>query len=430
MAEQNGCKPPKKTAEMWPMFGLNLFRENLKGLQDHQFLELIRGRYTRNGMTVTSKVLGGTKVTTIEPENIKTILSLRFKDWGLGNMRKNFFVPLLGHGIFTTDGAAWQHSRELLRPNFVRTQVADLDMFERHAAHLIKAIPHNGSTVNLQELFFRLTIDSATEFLFGESTNSLIAATAKSDSDFAGAFNRSQEAIAASARIGMVSKLLPQTQFKKDTKFIHAFIDRYVTSALDFRKDMDLQNKPGDEGRYVFLHELAKRTKDPMQIRSELLNVLLAGRDTTASLLGNVWFTLSKRPDIWKKLQAEVNDVLNGKKPTFAQIKEMKYLKNILHESLRLYPVVPFNSRMAEVDTVLPLGGGPDGKSPLFIKKNQVVSYSIYSLHRRKDYYGEDAEEFKPERWDTLRPGWEYLPFNGGPRICIGREWFLVDRYH
>lgn len=89
--------------------------------------------------------------------------------------------------------------------------------------------------------------------------------------------------------------------------------------------------------------------------------------------------------------------------------------------ALRLYPVVAGNTRCAEVDTVLPRGGGDDGQSPLFIPKGQAVQWSLYSMHRRKDLYGEDAEEFKPERWETLRPGWEYLPFNGGPRICIGR---------
>lgn len=78
--------------------------------------------------------------------------------------------------------------------------------------------------------------------------------------------------------------------------------------------------------------------------------------------------------------------------------------------------------RMSVVDTVLPLGGGPHGKSPLFIPAKTYVQYSVFTMHRRKEFYGEDAEEFKPERWETLRPGWEYLPFNGGPRICIGRK--------
>ena len=81
--------------------------------------------------------------------------------------------------------------------------------------------------------------------------------------------------------------------------------------------------------------------------------------------------------------------------------------------ALRLYPVVPTNARTAIVDTVLPRGGGPDGQSPLFVPKNSVLQYTVYTMHRRKDIYGDDADEFKPERWEILRPGWEYLPFNG-----------------
>jgi len=77
---------------------------------------------------------------------------------------------------------------------------------------------------------------------------------------------------------------------------------------------------------------------------------------------------------------------------------------------------------MSVVDTVLPLGGGPHGDFPLFIPAKTYVQYSVFTMHRRKEFYGEDAEEFKPERWETLRPGWEYLPFYGGPRICIGRK--------
>ena len=82
---------------------------------------------------------------------------------------------------------------------------------------------------------------------------------------------------------------------------------------------------------------------------------------------------------------------------------------------------------MAINDTVIPRGGGPDGQSPVFVPKGMMVLWSSYTMHRRKDYFGDDAEEFRPERWETLRPGWEYLPFNGGPRICIGQQFALTE---
>ena len=97
---------------------------------------------------------------------------------------------------------------------------------------------------------------------------------------------------------------------------------------------------------------------------------------------------------------------------------------------LRLYPSVPINMRQSCKDTVLPVGGGPDGKAPIFVRKGEAVSYCVYAMQRRKDIYGEDANEFRPDRWDpNERNGrdlrhinWAYLPFNGGPRVCLGRK--------
>lgn len=94
---------------------------------------------------------------------------------------------------------------------------------------------------------------------------------------------------------------------------------------------------------------------------------------------------------------------------------------------LRLYPLVPSNFRYANKNTTLPLGGGPDGLSPIFIEKGERCVYSVYAAHRRKDIYGEDADIFRPERWGEGKArGWDFLPFNGGPRICIGRKFFII----
>jgi cytochrome P450 len=82
---------------------------------------------------------------------------------------------------------------------------------------------------------------------------------------------------------------------------------------------------------------------------------------------------------------------------------------------------------MANKDTCLPLGGGADGKAPIFVPKGQEVMYSVYSMHRGPEIYGPDATEYRPERWEALKPGWAYIPFNGGPRICIGQQFALTE---
>ena len=336
MIKKHGCKPIKHSPELnsFPhnIIGIKSVTESLEAVKKHRFMDHVRARYMRNGNNIHLKMVFTEFVQTIEPENLKTIMALDFKKWGLGKRRKDAFVPLLGHGIFTTDGAAWHNSRELLRPNFVRSQVGDLAIHEIHVDQLIKVIPKDGSTINLQDLFFMLTMDSATEFLFGESTDCLAPQSRPDNLAFAEAFNRSQEALAESFRTGKIAQWLRGSKTKSDTKYCQDFFDQFVQKGLEYRKTLDLGEKDTkDDGRYVFLYELVKRTTDPVQLRAEMMNVLLAGRDTTASLLSDTWFILARRPDIWAKLRKEV-DALGGKKPTFQQIKDMKYLKWVFNE--------------------------------------------------------------------------------------------------
>ncbi|CUM51862.1 unnamed protein product [Debaryomyces tyrocola] len=95
-----------------------------------------------------------------------------------------------------------------------------------------------------------------------------------------------------------------------------------------------------------------------------------------------------------------------------------------------MYPSVPQNFRFAIRNTTLPKGGGPDGKSPIFVSKGKNLFYSMYSAHRNPKYYGKDADEFRPSRWlesEIRKVGWAFLPFNGGPRICLGQQFALTE---
>lgn len=86
----------------------------------------------------------------------------------------------------------------------------------------------------------------------------------------------------------------------------------------------------------------------------------------------------------------------------------------------RLTPIAHLNQRVCLATTVLPTGGGRDGKSPLLISKDDIVELNIRAIQRDKDYWGLDADEFRPERWASVRPMWRYIPFGGGPRVCLG----------
>ncbi|KAL4936231.1 hypothetical protein BDV06DRAFT_205423 [Aspergillus oleicola] len=247
---------------------------------------------------------------------------------------------------------------------------------------------------------------------------------------FADAFYYSQQAVLMRSMLGPLSVLYRDQKADKCNHICRGFAQQFVDEAINAVAANKQGEKVEENGRqkHVFSHELASRTSDSRRILDELMNVLLAGRDTTASLLSNLFFVLAKNPQIWTKLRDEVS-VLQGQPPTYKQLRGLKYTQHCVNESLRLHPVVPRNERRAIRDTVLPLGGGKDGLAPVFVPKGTLVAYNVYAMHRRADLYGPDAEEFRPERWEdgTLQPRWGYLPFNGGPRICIGQRYALTE---
>lgn len=344
-----------------------------------------------------------------------------------------------------------EHARAMMRPQFAREQVSDLDLEELHVRNMFLALPTDTSGwtshVDLQVLFFRLTLDSATEFLFGESVDSQLAnlpegirpPTNEKTADwasFAASFDKGTGYLETRGRLQEYYWLINPAEFRATCDRVHKFADYYVQLALSNHLS-DLKTKDLEEGsgrtkqKYIFLEALVAQTRDPIELRSQLLNILLAGRDTTAGLLGWLWFILVRHQNVFNQLrQTVLDDFGTYEKPhdiTFARLKSCTFLQHCLNETLRLYTVVPLNSRRAVRDTTLPRGGGPDGQGKLYVRKNQEVNYAVHVMHRRKDIWGPDADEFKPERWVGRKPGWEYLPFNGGPRICIGQQFALTE---
>ncbi|KAK8041781.1 cytochrome P450 52E1 [Apiospora rasikravindrae] len=426
---QHGCAPPNRVRN--DPAGIRYLLSTASAAKQNVLLQRRAQLLQEMGHTYSHQFFPEWTMTisTDEPENIKAVLATRFDDWDIPYYRVQGFHPVLGyHSIFTVNGAEWQHARAMLRPAFVRNQLADLERFDFHARKLLAKLPRDdggsSSKVDLQDLFSMLMVDTTSDFMFGQSTDLLGAADADSLT-FVRYFDASMHKIAWRARLGWLTQLRPDRELDEYVRFMRAYIARFVAKVKAQRAAEAAEAAEKKDHRYVFLDQLIDTGEPDEVIRDQLLSIFVAGRDTTTSALTYLFFELSRRPDVVRRLRGEIA-ALGTEDPSWEQLKSMNYLQMAIKEALRLNPPVALNAREAVRDTVLPRGGGPDGKQPVFVPKGTNVRYQPWCLQRRKDLYGEDAEEFRPERWETIRPTYEYVPFNAGPRICIGQQFALT----
>lgn len=332
IVKQYGCKPPAKFPLKDPFFGIDAIYDALSAARTKTFLAHRKGHYESYGNTFSSKLSTLSVISTIEPENIKTVLSTAFKDYIVGAPRRDAFLPILGNSILLADGAQWEHSRALLRPSFARSQVSDLSILDNHVEDLLRAIPRDGSTVDLGDLFLRYTADVTTDFMFGESIQSL-SHPESIQTHLMQAFREAQMGGERRFRLGSFAKFLPQPTFYQAVKQVHTYVDGHIDKAIrQYELLKQSRNDPGQEDeRYILLHELLKLTGDGETLRNELMAIFFAGRDTTSALLSNLFFVLARNPLIWHRLRDEVNQ-LQGRKPTLDELKALKYLGYCLNE--------------------------------------------------------------------------------------------------
>ena len=355
---------------------------------------------------------------------------------------------MLGRSIFSSDGAFWEHSRALFRPQFARENINDLETTDAATISLVAAIGPTNSEgwtagTETQPLIYNFTLDTATDFLFGESIGSQTAAmAAKRQSepdfevdpekaarqalalDFKKSFGIMNEYMLKRLRFGSLWWLGDGLEFRKAIGKVRKITDYYTQLACDMAAAPEKSRGKKDS----LVNALATQTKNKTEMRYQSLAILLAGRDTTAAMLGWAIVRLALHPDVFIKLRSIVlRDFQPGAEITFAKLKGCRYLQHFLNEVLRLHPTVPFNQRVAVKDTTIPVGGGPDQLAPVAVRKGQLVCFSVYLMQRRKELWGTDALDFKPERWEQKIPAWQFLPFLGGPRICLGQQFALTE---
>ncbi|KAK8105202.1 hypothetical protein PG999_008561 [Apiospora kogelbergensis] len=408
----HACEEPPAFPQREYIFGYDAWKALTTERAERRILPAALRRSQTLGRTNSIVFMGQKYMVTSDEENIRAAYSVQAADYGI-DCRLSYMKPLLGEGIFTLEGPKWQHSRAMIRPAFTRAQLSELSAIETHVQHLINCIP-DGSTVDMLPLLFNMALDNGTEFLLGTSVG---VQNSPRDSEawrFSEAWDYAGEAMQRQSELGMWGALMWDPKYNASIKMVHRFIDSLVADTLRHGP------KPG---RYNLLGELVRDLQDPLRLRGELLCVLLAARDTTSTFLSTTFYNLARHPEVWRKLQEEV-DALQGQIPDYEILKNMKYMKAVLNESLRLVPPVPRNIRVARHDATLPRGGGPDRKSPVFVPKGTTIVFPIYATHREPTIWGSDSEEFKPERWleEKFRPNWAFIPFGGGHRICVGQQ--------
>ncbi|PMD45809.1 putative cytochrome P450 [Hyaloscypha variabilis F] len=394
--------------------------------------------------TVRVPILDYELLVTRDPENVKAMFSTQSADYDISATRSNAFMPLLGEGIFTSRGAQWKHSRALVRPQFSREEISNLTLVERHVQTLLSVLKVGEKgwtqTLDLQPLFFYFTLDTATEFLYGQSVDSqaAIAGLEKSDGNqnpidgaaFSRHFGVAKHLIDKRGALGKFYWVMPMRKMKAHCREIHRVIDGLIEERLRGKRDVAREEEKGGR-RFVLLDELAKETRDPLELRNETLHTLMAGRDPTGALLGWVWYFLARHPETFRKLReivlAQFGMSTSSVIDDFAQLRRCEFLQWVMYEVLRIVAVIPMNERVALRDTTLPRGGGEDGSKPIFVREGIQILIPLYAIQHRPDIWGEDAEEFRPERWQGRKIGWEWIPFGGGARKCLGQQFAFTE---
>lgn len=330
----HGCVAPKRFPVWDPVLGLDIMYKSVQAHHSRTLLKTKRSQHEVHGVTHSSRLTSTPTINTIEPENIKAVMTTNFKDFAVGTPRRRAFSPLITNSVLVADGAEWEHSRAFLKPSFSRSQVGDLGTLEAHCKHLIKAIPQDGSTVDLQELFLRFTADVTTDLMFGESILSLSNPEAFGG-DLTKASREAQLGVERRFLLGAFANIVPQRALYRSVEKIHSYVDPHVEKAIRERRLQKNTEKDDveDGGKHVFLRELAKLTDDRLILRDQLLGIFFAGRDTTAALLANLFFVLARNADVWQRLREEITSLLQSRQPTLDELKKLKYLSFCLNES-------------------------------------------------------------------------------------------------
>ncbi|KAL3743682.1 hypothetical protein ACJRO7_018881 [Eucalyptus globulus] len=387
----------------------------------------------------TYRLLGPfwSEVYTSDPANVEYMLKTNFKNYGKGRYNYSLLKDLLGDGIFAVDGDKWRQQRKVSSYEFSTKVLRDFSsvVFQRNAAKLANILSEAASTnqiVDMQDLFMKSTLDSIFKVAFGVELDSMCG-TNEEGAEFSRAFDDASAMtlwryVDVSWKIKKFLNIGSEAALKKNVRIIDNFVYKLIRRKIEQMHnstDNTSMKKEDILSRFLQVTET-----DQTYLRDIILNFIIAGKDTTAATLSWFIYMLCKHPTIQEKVAREVKQMSNVKEISdFSScaasmgeeaLEKMHYLHATITETLRLYPALPVDAKICFSDDVF-----PDGFN---VREGDMVSFQPYAMGRMKFIWGDDAEDFRPERWldsnGVFQPEspFKFTAFQAGPRICLGKE--------
>lgn len=347
------------------------------------------------------------------PDDIQHVLRTNHKNYLKSDELRELW-PVLGRGLVTNDGDSWKKHRKAIAPEFSNTHMpAYHEIFVKHIAQFLREQKKQGK-ICLNPALSQLTYNIAGESFFGATVG-----------ESAETIYKSIDLVSEFAVKRMARPLnIPYSWKVPSHRHVHntvAAMNEVVFGIINERvNDPDAAAKKdvltrltrivGDTGQPMFSVE---------EIRDEVMTLLLAGHETTANALCWTFYLLGKYKDIQGRVREEVRSVMRDEIPTLEEIGQLKYTRQVLNESMRLFPPVPMLGRKAI---------GEDEVSGYRIPAGSRVNLSQYITHRHPEFWVE-PEKFLPARFENENNIYPYsfFPFGGGPRECVGKQMAMME---
>jgi len=395
------------------ILGLFRFLKNPIPLIDEALIEYGDTYITYLGATTKSFM-------SVDPDFTQHILQKNNKNYHKSKLQTKAVGKYVGQGLLTTNGAYWLKQRRLIQPGFKKDKIVKLmslmyEVVEEYVGELKIRLENGPQEIEITEEMSLLTLRIISKALFSTGIEGeQLELLNKAVTDL-------QSAIIKNVRqpmFGWWRKLTGEDA--RNDKLSQQTYDLITKLIEDRRKDAGEYNDLLD----MLLHSVYEDTGEGMttkQILDEALIIFVAGHETTANALSWTLYLLDQHPDIAKKLQAESEAVELDGPISYADIAKMEYNRQILSESMRLYPPAWITDRVALEDDVA---------NGVKINKGDVIGLYIYGTHHSPKLW-DDPEKFDPSRFErdkmkTYHP-YAYYPFGGGPRLCIGQQFAMVE---